>query len=123
MLRTGLRAPSRLEGITMRHAQTMKEARTSDWRRATRRLLWGVVLGAAAIVVASPPASAATTATFSSGVLSVSGDAADNSIVIIRDAAGRILVNNGAVAVIGGTPTVANPNPIRVSGQAGKQTP
>jgi len=42
----------------------MKEARNSDWRRATRRLLGGVVLGAAAIVVASPPASAAATATF-----------------------------------------------------------
>jgi hypothetical protein len=80
----------------------MKEARNSDWGRATRRLLGGAVLGAAAIVAASPPASAATTATFSSGVLSVSGDAANNSIVISRNAAGRILVNDGAVAVIGG---------------------
>jgi Ca2+-binding RTX toxin-like protein len=97
----------------------MKEARNSDWRRATRRLLGGVVLGAAAIVVASPPASAAATATFGSGVLSVSGDAADDSIVISRDAVGRILVNDGAVAVIGGTPTVANTSLIRVFGQAG----
>jgi Ca2+-binding RTX toxin-like protein len=97
----------------------MKEARTSDWRRATRRLLGGVVLGAAAIVAASPPASAATTATFSAGVLSVSGDAANNTIVISRNAAGSILVNDGAVAVVGGTPTVANTSLIRVFGRAG----
>ena len=97
----------------------MKEARKSDRFRATRRLLGGVVLGAAAIVAASPPASAATTATFSAGVLSVSGDAADNSTVISRDAAGGILVNDGAVAVVGGTPTVANTSLIRVFGQAG----
>ena len=43
------------------------------------------------------PASAATTATFSNGVLTVLGDGADNSIVVSRDAAGRILVNGGAV--------------------------
>src|SRR6185437_8078925 len=103
---------------------TMKEAHNNDWRRVTRWLLGGVVLGAAAIVVASPPASAAATATatFSSGVLSVSGDAASDSIVISRNAAGRILVNDGAVAVIGGTPTVANTSLIRVFGQAGSDT-
>ena len=102
----------------------MKEAHNNDWRRVTRWLLGGVVLGAAAIVVASPPASAAATATatFSSGVLSVSGDAASDSIVISRNAAGRILVNDGAVAVIGGTPTVANTSLIRVFGQAGSDT-
>jgi len=100
----------------------MKEAHNNDWRRVTRWLLGGVVLGAAAIVVASPPASASATATFSSGVLSVAGDAASNSIVISRNAAGRILVNDGAVAVIGGTPTVANTSLIRVFGQAGSDT-
>ena len=42
------------------------------------------------------------------GVLAVVGDAQDNTIVISRDAAGRILVNNGDVRVIGSTPTVAN---------------
>jgi Ca2+-binding RTX toxin-like protein len=97
----------------------MNEAPNSDWRRAPRQLLGGVVLGAAAIVAAGQPASAATTATFSAGVLSVSGDAADNSIVISRNAAGGILVNDGTVAVTGGTPTVANTSLIRVFGQAG----
>src|SRR5262249_32838990 len=52
----------------------------------------------------------AVTAFFSpgGGVLSVFGDALDNTITISRDAAGKILVNNGAVTVLGGTPTVAN---------------
>src|ERR1700722_7043634 len=52
----------------------------------------------------------ATTATFSkgSGVLSVIDDSIGNTIVTSRDAAGNILVNGGAVAVLGDRPTVAN---------------
>ena len=42
------------------------------------------------------------------GNLTVFGDAQDNAITVSRDAAGSILVNGGAVAVQGGTPTVAN---------------
>jgi Ca2+-binding RTX toxin-like protein len=42
------------------------------------------------------------------GVLTVLGDSLDNTITIGRNAAGRILVNNGAVPILGGTPTVAN---------------
>src|SRR5690348_8131718 len=38
------------------------------------------------------------------GVLDVFGDSANNSIVVSRDAAGNILVNGGAVKVLGGTP-------------------
>jgi Ca2+-binding RTX toxin-like protein len=53
------------------------------------------------------------------GLLSVFGDAADNTITISRDAAGKILVNGGAVTVFGGTPTVANTTSITVFGQAG----
>ena len=43
----------------------------------------------------------ATTATFSpgAGVLSVSDDNLDNTIVASRDAAGNILINGGAVPV------------------------
>jgi Ca2+-binding RTX toxin-like protein len=52
-------------------------------------------------------------------VLTVNGDALNNNITISRDAAGRILVNGGAVAVIGGTPTVANTARIQVLGQGG----
>src|SRR4051794_8711412 len=66
----------------------------------------------------------AVTASFSpaAGVLTVFGDAANNSIVVSRNAAGTILVNGGAVPVLGGTPTVANTSLIQVFGQAGNDT-
>ena len=53
------------------------------------------------------------------GVLSVFGDSLDNTIAISRDAAGRILVNGGAVPIHGGTATVANTALIDVFGLAG----
>jgi Ca2+-binding RTX toxin-like protein len=64
----------------------------------------------------------AVTAFFSGGSLSVFGDALDNNIVLSRDAAGKILVNGGAVAVLGGTSTVANTSLIQVFGQGGNDT-
>jgi Ca2+-binding RTX toxin-like protein len=97
----------------------MKARREKARRRAARRLLAANLLAAGVIACGAVPASAATTATFSSGVLTVSGDSAANSIVISRDAAGRILVNGGAVAVVGGTPTVADTSSIQVFGLAG----
>jgi Ca2+-binding RTX toxin-like protein len=96
------------------------DARSDNYRGSARnRLLAGIVLLVAATLALSPAASAATTATFNNGVLSVFGDGAGNSIVISRDAAGKILVNNGAVAVLGGTATVANTSLIRAFGQGG----
>jgi Ca2+-binding RTX toxin-like protein len=79
----------------------------------------GAVFAATALAGAAVPAQAAVTASFSAGVLSVNGDAAANTITISRDAAGKILVNGGAVSVIGGTPTVANTTLIRVFGLGG----
>src|SRR5947209_11572220 len=66
----------------------------------------------------------ATTATFipGAGSLNVFGDSLNNNIVASRDAAGRILINGGAVAVAGGTGTVANTTVIQVFGQAGNDT-
>src|SRR5262245_53114109 len=63
----------------------------------------------------------AVTATFSAAgaVLRVVGDALDNTVVVSRDAAGTILVNNGAVAIQGGQPTVANTRQIFLNGGAG----
>jgi Ca2+-binding RTX toxin-like protein len=90
------------------------------WRRPARGLLAGAVLAAGAIGATSVPAHAAATATFNNGVLTASGDNLDNSLTISRDAAGKILVNGGAVAVIGGTPTVANTTLIRVFGLGGQ---
>src|SRR5262249_26287477 len=63
----------------------------------------------------------AVTASFSptTGILTVLGDTANNTVVVSRDAAGKILVNGGAVAVQGGTATVANTTLIQVFGQDG----
>jgi Ca2+-binding RTX toxin-like protein len=66
----------------------------------------------------------AITASFSPGarVLSVFGDSLDNTIVASRDAAGNILINGGAVSVVGGSPTVASTDTIQVFGQGGDDT-
>jgi Ca2+-binding RTX toxin-like protein len=56
------------------------------------------------------------------GVLSVTGDNADNTIDVSRNAAGQILVNGGAVAITGGTPTVANTALIQAFGLGGHDT-
>src|SRR5688572_14264292 len=61
----------------------------------------------------------AVTSTFNNGQLSVIGDALDNSTNVSRDAAGNLLVNGGAVATVGGTPTVANTSQIQAFGLAG----
>src|SRR4051812_17309489 len=63
-------------------------------------------------------------ATFSptGGTLTVFGDAQNNTIDVSRDAAGKILVNGGAVAVVGGTATVANTSRITVLGLGGDDT-
>lgn len=63
----------------------------------------------------------AVTASFTpaNGTLSVNGDSLDNNITISRNAAGSILVNGGAVAIAGGSPTVANTTLIQVFGLGG----
>src|SRR3954454_10173103 len=63
----------------------------------------------------------AVTATFipTSGVLSVFGDSLNNTITTSRNAAGKLLANGGAVAILGGTATVANTSLIQIFGQGG----
>jgi Ca2+-binding RTX toxin-like protein len=56
------------------------------------------------------------------GTLSVFGDQRRNSVAISRDAAGNILVNGGAVSVVGGQPTVSDTGLIEVFGQGGDDT-
>jgi Ca2+-binding RTX toxin-like protein len=56
------------------------------------------------------------------GILSVTGDARNNSIVVSRDAAGNLLVNGGAVAIEGEAATIANTTLIQVYGQGGNDT-
>ena len=59
------------------------------------------------------------TAVFSNGVLTVTGDDHDNTLIVSRDLAGDILVNGGTVPVIGGVPTVDNTTLIRILGLGG----
>ena len=61
------------------------------------------------------------TASFSAdtGALSIVGDEQDNVIAITRAIDGEILINNGQVAVAGGTPTVQNTQQIFAFGLAG----
>jgi Ca2+-binding RTX toxin-like protein len=66
----------------------------------------------------------AVTATFSTtdgvtGKLSVLGDDLDNTSTISRTAAGTVLVDGGAVAVQGGTPTAPNTTLMEMFGQGG----
>jgi Ca2+-binding RTX toxin-like protein len=53
------------------------------------------------------------------GTLVVICNDLDNTIVVGRDAAGKLLVNGGAVAVLGGTATVANTTVIEIFGLGG----
>jgi hypothetical protein len=53
------------------------------------------------------------------GDLRVTGDEQDNVITISRTAGGTILVNNGAVTIAGGTPTVANTGHFHIVGAGG----
>ena len=63
----------------------------------------------------------AITASFNAaaGVLSIFSDNLDNTVTVSRNAAGNILVNGGAVAVVGGNPTVANTALIQAFGLGG----
>jgi Ca2+-binding RTX toxin-like protein len=58
-------------------------------------------------------------AIFQAGVLTVTGDNNDNTIIVSRDAAGTILVNGGSVLVTGGVATAANASQIQVFGLGG----
>ena len=66
----------------------------------------------------------AITAAFSpaTGVLNIFGDSLDNTIEISRNPAGGILVNGGAVSIVGGAPTVANTTLMQVFGMSGNDT-
>jgi Ca2+-binding RTX toxin-like protein len=97
----------------------MNPSRNSGRRRAARRLAAVAVLSVGVVAGSSVTASAATTATFNAGTLSLFGDSLDNSIMVSRDAGGRLLVNGGAVTVAGGTPTVANTTLIQAFGLGG----
>jgi Ca2+-binding RTX toxin-like protein len=75
----------------------------------------------------SPTASAlagGVTATFdtATGVLTITGTAADDMIAVGRDATGALLVNGGVVSTAQGTPTVAATKRIEVTALGGDDT-
>lgn len=59
---------------------------------------------------------------FSAGILTVNGDNANNTIEVSRNAAGKLLVNGGAVSIKGGSPTIANTKGIQLYGNNGNDT-
>ena len=76
---------------------------------------------------AEPVASASTGAVTSvflpgAGTLIVLGTSADDSIVVSRDPAGKLLINDGTVSVLGGTATVANTSLVEIFGLDGNDT-
>ncbi len=100
----------------------MKSRRSHGRGRTARRLVAGAALAVGVVAGTAGTANAAVTATFSGGTLSVMGDSLDNNIAVSRNAAGGILINGGAISVVGGTPTVANTSVIQVFGQNGNDT-
>jgi Ca2+-binding RTX toxin-like protein len=62
------------------------------------------------------------TASFAGSTLSVLGDSFNNNITTSRTAGGTLQVNGGAVAVTGGTPTVANTGLISILAGSGNDS-
>ena len=66
-----------------------------------------------------PPQVVAASFDAAKGVLTIIGDTLDNIIIVSRNAAGNLLVNNGIVPIAGGVPTVANTALIEIFGRTG----
>jgi Ca2+-binding RTX toxin-like protein len=90
-----------------------------------RRGQLGAAAAATSLVLAAlafaPPASARTTADFERdrGILTVSGDARNNAIIVSRTRSGAIEVDGGAVDIAGARATIANVTSIVVHGGLG----
>jgi Ca2+-binding RTX toxin-like protein len=78
-------------------------------QRAEQTVLVGVVKPSPFTAVFDP----------NTGILTVTGDANDNELIVSRNVAGSLLVNAGNVSIVGGLPTVANTSLIRILGLAG----
>jgi len=72
-------------------------------------------LAVPALAQAAPSVSAS----FDAGVLTVTGDGADNVISISRGGNGVLLVNGGTVSISGGTPSIRNTSLIQIAAQGG----
>src|SRR3954463_1559474 len=61
-------------------------------------------------------------ASFANGILTITGDATDNTIVASADLNGNLIINNGTVPISGGPATLANTTLIKMFGLAGNDT-
>jgi len=103
--------------------QALLEGRRRRLSRQSRRRRTALNYGSAAECLESRNLlSASAVFVPSTGVLTVIGDAQDNTLTVSRDAAGQLNVNGGAVAIQGGTATVANVSLIQVFGLGGNDT-
>ncbi len=111
-------------GKPLAKAPAVELAPAFELSATTLRSGQAAVAPMAATAVAGEVTIQAVSATFSAsaGVLTVFGDSLDNNVALSRNAAGQILVNGGAVPVLGGTPSVANTALMQVFGQAGNDT-
>ncbi|HZC69345.1 MAG TPA: calcium-binding protein [Jatrophihabitans sp.] len=75
--------------------------------------------GLAGLALAAPAGATSAVFVHGQGVLTVFGDAGNDTIVVSRDAAGLLSVNGGSVDIHGTTATVANVDLVRVFGGAG----
>src|SRR4051812_47841273 len=85
-----------------------------------RRAVLAVIATAAGTVLFAAPADAAPTITFSAGVLTINGDAADNGLIVGSTAGGTVTLNRREV--LGGTVPLANLQRVRIDGGAGNDT-
>src|SRR5262245_12397117 len=101
----------------LRHRQINRRSRNRPLRRFHQDEIAGLELLDRRLLPAL-------TASFSAvqGILTIIGDAQGNTISLSRDAAGTIQVNNGAVSVLGGGPTVANTALIQLFGLDGNDS-
>ena len=103
----------------------MATRRNGGRRRKAGSLIIGGLASASAMGLAigtgagAAHAAANPTAIFTLGVLTVVGSGQDDTVVVSRDAAGAILLNGGAIPILGGTPTVANTRSITLLGVGG----
>ena len=97
----------RPRGLTLE--QALGAVRAADQSRT--------VAGTTTVTLASTAVSAVFIPT--SGILAVLGNDSDNALTVSRDAAGLLLVNNGAVTVRGPQPTITNTVLVQMFGRGG----
>src|SRR4051794_2874931 len=103
----------------MHRANRTRTPTPSSLRRSARDLAAHRRAVAIAPEPLEPRRMSSVTATSGGGVLAVFGDNGPNAITVSRGPGGTLLVNHGAVRIVGSPPTVANTLLVNVSGFGG----